>query len=52
MIPERLYHFSEDPSIAQFEPRTATAGAAHEKLVWAVDAEHADLYLFPRECPA
>lgn len=51
MTPERLYHFSEDPSIARFEPRTATAGAPYEKLVWAVDAEHADLYLFPRDCP-
>lgn len=56
-----LYHFSEDPTIAVFEPRPApergalsaplTAEEARDKLVWAIDAEHAPLYWFPRACP-
>lgn len=46
-----LYHFSEEPGIEVFEPR----GVAHrpdvEPVVWTVDAEHQQAYLFPRDCP-
>jgi hypothetical protein len=46
-----VWHFSEEPGIAQFEPRTGAAGAPDEALVWAIDAEHAPSYWFPRDCP-
>jgi len=47
-----LYHFSEDPSITRFEPRVApTSNLQDRPLVWAIDAEHAHLYYFPRQCP-
>jgi hypothetical protein len=46
-----LYHFSEDPSIARFEPRVSLAYPSHPPAVWAIDAAHAPLYWFPRECP-
>ena len=46
-----LYHFSEDPTIGCFVPQIAPTSAVREPLVWAVDAEHAHIYYFPRECP-
>jgi Family of unknown function (DUF6886) len=46
-----LYHFSEDPGIARFEPHVAATSLLQEPLVWAVDADHAHLYYFPRQCP-
>lgn len=54
-----LYHFSEDPTIALFEPRpvrTPVERRAGQEwlngpLVWAIDKAHSFLYLFPRECP-
>ena len=39
----RLFHFSEEPDIAVFDPT--------DGLVWAIDDEMAVNYLFPRECP-
>lgn len=39
----RLFHFSEEPDIAMFDPI--------DGLVWAIDDEMAVNYLFPRECP-
>jgi hypothetical protein len=55
----RLFHFSDDPDIAQFEPRPVRipverpAGREwlNGPLVWAIDDWHQPLYLFPRECP-
>jgi hypothetical protein len=46
-----LYHFSEDPAIVRFVPQIAPTSAVKEPLVWAVDAEHAHIYYFPRDCP-
>lgn len=46
-----LYHFSEDPAIELFAPRSPLAHPEKEPLVWAVDAKHAWTYLFPRDCP-
>jgi hypothetical protein len=46
-----LYHFSEDPAIERFVPRVAPSSVLREEFVWAVDAEHAHLYYFPRDCP-
>jgi len=55
----RLFHFSDDDSIARFEPRAVQEPSAREcgsewlngPLVWAIDAWHQPLYLFPRNCP-
>jgi hypothetical protein len=46
-----LYHFSENPEIAVFEPHRAATSSIDDALVWAVDAAHEYLYLFPRDCP-
>lgn len=46
-----LYHFSEQPGIERFEPRPPLADPGQRPFVWAVDAEHAWTYLFPRDCP-
>ena len=50
-MPDELYHFSEDASIARFEPQVTAPGTTDVPLVWAIDAESADLYCFPRDCP-
>lgn len=50
-MPEKLYHFSEDPTIARFQPRHAPGQEARPTYVWAIDAEHAPLFWFPRDCP-
>jgi hypothetical protein len=55
----RLFHFSDDPGIEIFAPRplrvAVDRGSDREwlnrPLVWATDAAHCLLYLFPRECP-
>jgi hypothetical protein len=49
--PELLYHFSEDPTIARFEPHVAPIAKEQEALVWAVAPAKSYLYLFPRDCP-
>jgi hypothetical protein len=46
-----LYHFSEDPSITRFEPHVPRTNPNHEPAVWAIDARHAPVYWFPRDCP-
>jgi hypothetical protein len=54
-----IFHFSDDPNIEIFTPRllrvAVDRGADREwlngPLVWATDAAHSLLYLFPRECP-
>lgn len=55
----RLFHFSEDVSIRDFEPRPTNppkvrpAGRdwLNDALVWAIDESHVAMYLFPREVP-
>jgi hypothetical protein len=47
--PFALWHFSEDPSLARFEPRAGNDRAG--PLVWAVDTRHAPMFWFPRDCP-
>ena len=49
--PHALWHVSEDPSIARFEPHVAATAAEPEPLVWALDTRHLPLYWFPRDCP-
>ena len=46
-----LWHVSEDPTIARFEPHLRPEHAADEPLVWAIDTRHLPLYWFPRDCP-
>lgn len=55
----RLFHFSERGDIAVFEPRPVTVPSPRPPgrewlngpLVWAIDAWHQPMYLFPRDCP-
>jgi hypothetical protein len=49
--PRALWHVSEDPGIARFDPRLLPEHAAGEPLVWALDTRHLPLYWFPRDCP-
>jgi hypothetical protein len=46
-----VHHFSEDPSIREFVPHVPATNPDHRPAVWAIDAEHAPLYWFPRDCP-
>ena len=50
-LPGTVLHFSEDPTIGEFVPRVAPTSSDPEPVVWAVDAERAPDYWFPRACP-
>lgn len=45
----RLFHVSEEPGIARFEPRPNYRVAG--EMVWAVDEPHLVNFLVPRRCP-
>lgn len=55
----RLFHISDQPDIAHFQPRPIRVPVdrppgqdwLNGPLVWAIDELHQILYLFPRECP-
>jgi hypothetical protein len=47
----RLYHFSENPSIGRFVPHVPPTNPTRAPAVWAIDDDHAPLYWFPRDCP-
>jgi hypothetical protein len=55
----RLFHFSDDPTIAVFEPRRVRVPSErlagmewlNGPLVWAIDDLNEFMYRFPRECP-
>jgi hypothetical protein len=49
--PGQVLHFSEDPRITTFVPHVAATARESEPYVWAVDAEQAPAYWFPRDCP-
>ena len=49
--PHALWHVSEDPTIARFEPHHRPGHTLDEQLVWAIDTRHLPLYWFPRDCP-
>ena len=49
--PHALWHVSENPRIARFEPHVSATAAEREPLVWAIDTRHLPLYWFPRDCP-
>lgn len=44
----KLFHVSETPGIAVFEPRVAADGVAR---VWAIEQRTLSNYLLPRDCP-
>jgi hypothetical protein len=48
---QRLFHFSENPTIELFVPHVAPMSDNKEPLVWAVDEMQAPSYWFPRDCP-
>ncbi len=50
---ERLFHFSDDPNIARFEPRLppSDGSGVTDQVVWAVGARLRHNYLLPRDCP-
>ena len=48
---EPLLHFSEDPSITRFMPHVPPTNPTQAPAVWAIDARHAPVYWFPRNCP-
>ena len=47
----QVLHFSEDPTITVFAPHVARTSRQAAAYVWAVDAERAPAYWFPRQCP-
>jgi hypothetical protein len=49
----RLYHVSDIPNIARFDPRLPSRAEVETlgDVVWAVDEEHLQNYLLPRDCP-
>ena len=49
--PEVVFHYSEDPSIARFAPHVPRSTPVDAPAVWAIDADRAPLYWFPRDCP-
>lgn len=49
--PGALFHFSEEASIARFEPRAPLERPHVEPMVWAIDEWHAPMYFVPRDCP-
>ncbi|MFD4676685.1 DUF6886 family protein [Lentzea sp. NPDC058450] len=44
-------HFSEDPGITRFVPHLAATARQAGEYVWAVNADRAPDYWFPRQCP-
>jgi hypothetical protein len=50
-LPGTVLHFSEDPTIREFVPHVARTATDSEAVVWAVDADRAPDYWFPRDCP-
>jgi hypothetical protein len=49
MTSQELYHVSDKPDIACFEPRPHAKIAG--EMVWAIDAAHLHNYFLPRQCP-
>jgi uncharacterized protein DUF6886 len=52
-MPDTLFHFSDRPDIARFDPRPAPNAdyGPRGDIVWAIDADHVQNYLLPRDCP-
>ncbi|HEX6293466.1 MAG TPA: hypothetical protein VFZ66_30070 [Herpetosiphonaceae bacterium] len=52
-MPDALFHISDRPDIARFDPRPAPVPDAGQSgsMVWSIDREHLHNYLLPRDCP-
>jgi hypothetical protein len=52
-MPDALYHISDQPDIARFDPRPAPSPrpGLEGQMVWAIDRDHLHNYLLPRDCP-
>jgi hypothetical protein len=48
-VNDQLFHISEQPGIARFEPRASEYVAG--LVVWAIEEDRLCNYLVPRECP-
>jgi hypothetical protein len=46
-----LHYFSDQPDLDVLEPRIPSRHPEREPFVYAVEAKHTPLYLFPRDCP-
>ena len=51
VVPDTVYHYSEDGGISRFAPHVPQTNPSHPPAVWAMDAAHSPLYWFPRDCP-
>lgn len=51
LVPETVYHYSEEGGISRFAPHVPQTNPSHPPAVWAMDADHSPLYWFPRDCP-
>ncbi len=49
----RLFHISDKPGIRVFEPHPSShcSDNADDVMVWAIDGDHIQNYLLPRDCP-
>lgn len=51
-MPPRLFHVSEEPDIARFEPRPSpSTNTTLGTCVWSICEAHLPNYLLPRDCP-
>ncbi|GIF77702.1 DUF6886 family protein [Asanoa siamensis] len=48
---DEVLHFSQDPTITRFVPHVAATAKETEAYVWAVGADRAPDYWFPRDTP-
>lgn len=51
VVPDTVYHYSEDGAITRFAPHVPQTNPSHPPAVWAMDEAHSPLYWFPRDCP-
>jgi len=50
VVPEVVYHYSEDPGITEFVPHVPATNPRQPPRVWAIEPAYAPLYWFPRDC--
>jgi hypothetical protein len=50
-VHSHIFHVSDQPGIARFQPRPAATMPDAGRIVWAIDAAKLPNYLVPRDCP-